>query len=539
MTALLRFFHTVRYLRPVQIFGRVFFRLYRPKIDQCTALERRNCQGAWRLPVVRVQSRLGPDRFRFLNETHEVRNRADWNNPAWSKLWLYNLHYFDDLNAERAAERSVWHEALIGRWIEENPVGQGNGWEPYPISLRVVNWIKWGFGGRHLSGKALHSLALQARLLVKRLEYHLLGNHLFANGKALVFAGLYFEGAEAARWLAKGLDILSCQIREQVLADGGHFERSPMYHAIILEDLLDLMNLMQAYGQAVPAAWKDAAARMLAWFSGMVHPDGEIALLNDAAFGVAPRPAELFAYAERLGVKASGIGGGLKHYASTGYVRVRQGDAVAFLDVAPIGPDYLPGHAHADTLTFELSLFGQRVVVDSGTSCYGDSNERLRQRGTAAHNTVVVNGEDSSEVWSGFRVARRAYPRDIFVEESAGVIRVACSHTGYRRLPGKPVHTREWLFKGNSLQITDRISGCFAKAVGRFHLHPDLKLECHGGATGGSITFADGRKVRFTVAGGRCEGEHTTWHPEFGLTLVNSCLAVEFEAPEVVTVFSW
>ena len=80
-------------------------------------------------------------------------------------------------------------------------------------------------------------------------------------------------------------------------------------------------------------------------------------------------------------------------------------------DVAPIGPDHLPAHAHADTLSFELSFKGRRVFVNSGTSEYGLSAERQRQRGTAAHNTLVLDEENSSEVWAGFRVARRARAR--------------------------------------------------------------------------------------------------------------------------------
>ena len=84
---------------------------------------------------------------------------------------------------------------------------------------------------------------MQVRFLRKRLEIHLLGNHLFANAKALVFAGLYFTGNEADEWLGKGLAILEREVPEQVLRDGGHFERSPMHHGIILEDLLDLLNV--------------------------------------------------------------------------------------------------------------------------------------------------------------------------------------------------------------------------------------------------------------------------------------------------------
>ncbi|HPA06712.1 MAG TPA: heparinase II/III family protein, partial [Candidatus Hydrogenedentes bacterium] len=170
-----------------------------------------------------------------MNEKHELSSAADWNNPAWEKLWLYNLHYFDDLNAEGGAARSDWHRALITRWVAENPVGKGNGWEPYPLSLRIVNWVKWAWAGNELPPVAVESLALQAHFLSRRLEWHILGNHLLANAKALIFAGLFFDGMEAERWLATGAAIFSRQLGEQVLSDGGHFERSPMYHAQVLE----------------------------------------------------------------------------------------------------------------------------------------------------------------------------------------------------------------------------------------------------------------------------------------------------------------
>ncbi len=149
-----------------------------------------------------------------------------------------------------------------------------------------------------------HSLAVQVRYLRKPLEYHLLGNHLFANAKALTFAGLFFSGAEAEEWLAKGLILLQREIAEQILPDGGHFERSPMYHSIILEDILDLINLATVYPNRIPVTqiqtWRQTAQNMLAWLSTMIHPDGGIALFNDAALGIASTPAEINAYAERL-----------------------------------------------------------------------------------------------------------------------------------------------------------------------------------------------------------------------------------------------
>lgn len=82
----------------------------------------------------------------------------------------------------------------------------------------------------------------------------------------------------------------------------------------------------------------------------------------------------------------------------SGYVVAKVNEIKLITDVAKVGPDYIPGHAHADTLSFEFSIGNQRVFVNSGTSIYGLGEERLRQRKTETHNTVVVDGEDSSSV---------------------------------------------------------------------------------------------------------------------------------------------
>src|ERR1700710_1241445 len=290
---LLRYLRTVSYLKPQQVYGRVYFRVARPRLVRGGIPVRSRMQGPWVAPVAKPVLMLSPTLFRFLGEESEIALAAQWNDPAREKLWLYNLHYFDDLNAMGAPDRESWHRNLLERWIGENPPGLGNGWEPYPVSLRIVNWIKWALQGRALEPAFLESLALQARWLAARTEWHLLGNHLLANAKALVFGGLFFEGAEAERWLTLGLDIFRRQLPEQILADGGHFERSPMYHAIILEDLLDLLNLGRAMGRADidgALALADRIARMRGWLEAMTLGDGQIAFFNDAAFGIAASP---------------------------------------------------------------------------------------------------------------------------------------------------------------------------------------------------------------------------------------------------------
>lgn len=543
MTNIFLYFHTLRYLRPVQIYGRLWFRINPVRPNFCPKVVARLFSGQWAVPIERPSLMIGERTFRFLNSPGCVTCAADWNDPAKEKLWLYNLHYFNDLNAVNAVNRVLWHQNLITYWVLGNPPGVGNGWESYPTSLRIVNWIKWVLAGNTLTSECLHNLGVQVRWLRRRIEWHLLGNHLFANAKALVLAGLFFEGDEGAEWLATGLQILKQEVPEQILVDGGHFERSPMYHAIILEDLLDLVNAAVAWPGCVPVTtveqWREAAQRMLRWFNGLTHPDGEIAFFNDAAFGIASNYLTLKAYAKRLKIESeSDINcDGITHFADSGYVRLVCGDAVALLDVAPIGPDYLPGHAHADTLSFELSLFGQRVVVNSGTSQYGINPERLLQRATAAHSTVQVDDANSSEVWGGFRVARRAHPFDLLIEKSKDVLKVTCSHDGYHRLSGQPTHHRCWSLANDGLQVSDTIKGHFYEAVARYYFHPSVTVTSEGDM--GWLSLSSGQKVRWAVAGGEARVLYSTWHPEFGLSIPNQCLEIVMLRPTIAMKFFW
>ena len=556
-----RYIHTLRHLRPVQIYGRVWFKQYRGRPDERAAPRLRVRSGLLQQPCARAPSMPDAMTFRFLNTTCRLSTWQGWNDPSVDKLWLYNLHYFDDLNSSDSAVRGGWHRSLIDRWIAENPPPRGNGWEPYPTSLRIVNWVKWSLAGNALEAGWVHSLAVQVRWLRNRLEWYLLGNHLLANAKALAIAGLFFEGEEADRWLETGLRIYRHELAEQVLPDGGNFERSPMYHAIILEDLLDLINLAGVFPGRVPAgqlaSWRDSTQRMLEWLAVMTHPDGEIAFFNDAATGIAPTLMELTAYAGRLGLTlAAGRSGtgraacvavaaspssAITQLPDSGYVRLSRGDATALLDVGPIGPDYQPGHAHADTLSFELSLFGQRVMVNSGTSCYGISAERLRQRGTAAHNTVTVDGQDSSEVWGGFRVARRARPILETVSQSGDAARVAASHDGYKRLPGRNIHRRQWTLSPNDLRIQDAVSGPFRQARARFHVHPGVQVETLDLPAGKlTLRLPQGPVVQFAVDGAASLAiEPATWHPEFGVAVTNFCIVATFETGTLNTRIAW
>tara|TARA_Y100000588_G_scaffold392671_1_gene505462 strand:+ start:8788 stop:10251 length:1464 start_codon:yes stop_codon:yes gene_type:complete len=484
---------------------------------------------------------VGPFSFRFLNRTHSLTESRGWEDLDSEKLWLYNLHYFDDLNADNAQERTRWHRDLINRWILENEPGEGTGWEPYPTSLRIVNWIKWSLAGNPLEPEWLHSLAIQARWLRRRVEWHLLGNHIFSNAKALVFAGLFFSGPEAAKWLSTGLRILEREMPNQILPDGAHFELSPMYHALIFEDMLDLSNLARVYPnddktlESAQGKMHDHLSPMLFWLRCMTHSRGTLAHFNDTADGIAPANTEIERYARDLGIEAPYPPTvGTTWFKHSGYVRLASSPTTVIVDVGHVGPDYLLAHAHADTLSFELSVGRELVVVNGGVSCYEKSAQRHLERGTASHSTVQIGDHDSSEVWNSFRVGRRAKPFDVTVDDC----KVTASHNGYRHLSGSPTHKRMWTVDGDSLIVEDWVAPSQEIATARFHFAPVLTLQPFADS-GWEIVSQTKKIAIIRVDEGEGVLTNSQFAPEFGKKVSTCCLRVRLTHGRAKTVISW
>lgn len=541
-----KYYHTLKYLKPEQILNRLYRSLHHPVPDIRPAPRKRTPTRTWIEGIRKAPAMLGPTRFRFLNEEHELKSLHSWNDAALGKLWLYNLHYFDDLNAVGSLERQEWHKQLILKWICHNQPGVGVGWEPYPLSKRLVNMIVWALCGNALPAELNESLAVHARFLKKSLEYHLLCNHLFENAKALLYAGAYYDGIEAQTWFRKGLCVLEKEVEEQILPDGGHIERSPMYHAIILEDILDVLNLFNVYSGLLPPVKQSFCfhlvrkiKKMLIWLKAMTHPDGNISLFNDAAFCIGADVCSLEGYAKRLGVEDFTYNKrSITELTSSGFIRLENEEAVVIMDVGKIGPDYNPGHAHAGTFSFEMSLFGKRFIVDTGTSCYGQCKEREIQRSTRSHNTVVVNNQDSSEVWGNFRVARRARSFGLKTSATQEYSVVICSHDGYSRLHPDIIHTRRWILAKDKLTIIDVIEGTYASAVGFFHLHPEVSAEVFDGGCRGQCMLGD-KRICWELYAANAFLEKSVYHPEFGVSQQNECIRVQFLDKEISIVFSW
>ena len=401
-----------------------------------------------------------PASFTFLNRKTEFGNEVDWSFNHFGKLWTYNLNYFDFINqSEISEEASI---GLINSYLDNYHLLK-DGLESYPTSLRIMNLIQYQLRLKNSQVNAL--IYSDTCRLVKNLEYHLMANHLLENGFAILMSGYYFS---LDKWIDRGEDLLSIQLEEQIEEDGAHFELSPMYHAIILSRILDILMVYQTLNNeesSLILQLKQYATRMLTWLNNMTFSDGTFPLVNDAAFGITYSTSELNEYG-----KSMGVGVKSDRCVTDTYRMIRASKYELFIDVNDIGPSYQPGHAHADTFNFVLYVDGKPSIVDTGTSTYEAGSVRDYERSTAAHNTVEIAGLNSSEVWAAFRVGKRATV--IALEEGENFIKGV--HNGYDRIGSK--HKRLWTWTERSIVIEDDIIGRVNEGIAYFHLHPDVEI---------------------------------------------------------------
>lgn len=418
--------------------------------------------------IYKPKSYLGNNRFCFLNIEQDFNG---WDDLRQGTLWNYNLNYMDFLLQENISFKEI--SRWINRFIDET-TDDSISWEPYPIALRGINWIKC-FAIHHKiipeeeKQKWDASLYRQYRSLYKNLEYHLLGNHLLEDAYSLFWGGLYFkEDAfyEKAVWL------LMEELNEQILPDGAHYELSPMYHEILLDRLLDCINAAKYnhrfIGQENMTSFIEEKAKlMLGWLHSIIYQDGTIPLLNDAAYGIAPDSNKLFAYAKRLDLQES-----VYPLKESGYRKYHSLHFEMIIDIGNIGPDYIPGHAHADTFNYELRIDEKPFIIDSGISTYNKNERRQYERETQAHNTVHLEGINSSEVWGGFRVGQRA--KITYLKEENN--RIIARHNGY--IQQHIEHERIFELNENNIRILDSlIPASGKKGINIILLYPDIIIE--------------------------------------------------------------
>lgn len=433
--------HTISHLKPTQVVFQMKNRLIKAKYIQLQALKHEMPKLSTEfLPKYKC---VEGNRFSFLNIESEFTN---WNDIANGTLWTYNLNYFDFINQDIISidEACKW----IDKFIADRPSITW-GLDPYPIALRGINWIK--FFCNHPKSVTLereNSLWSQYKLLEKKLEYHLLGNHLLEDAFSLYIGSYYFHDKPM---MAKAYRLLISQLKEQTMKDGAHYEQSPMYHCILLDRLLDCINFNAT------EVLKEIAIRQLGWLKSICFSDGSWPTFNDASLGIAPSPTQIIDYAKRLGLesKPSTLG-------ASGYRKFIDADVEAIIDCGNIAASYQPGHTHADSFNYELRINGMPVVVDTGISTYNKTERRQYERSTKAHNCVSVDDQNSDEVWGGFRVGRHCKVTVTCDEKN----HVEAYHNGF----GKKCY-RSFTLNDSCFTIEDKYDG---DAISYIHLAPDV-----------------------------------------------------------------
>ena len=406
-----------------------------------------------------------------------------WKSRKYTKLVQYKLNYFDYIfNEDETVDKSAIQ--IVNDWIDKSNL-RSVGMQPYPTSLRIVNWIIWSETISFSSAKFRNSILDQLLFLSKNIEWDVGGNHLIANAKALIFGGIYFSGKDAKNILDNGIEMFEKQLHMQILSDGGHYERSVMYHSIILFDVIQLLELCYLnksyFNKRFIFLLESTATKMWNWLCAMCHPDGEPTVFGDVVRNETIKPYQYKIFLNNYAVLKLLNFNKLKKppildvQSQSRYITFRNKNASLFWNVGGPSPDHQPGHSHADTLSLELSIKGKRFLVNPGTSTYDICPRRFYERSTMSHNTVAINKEDSNEIWSSFRVGRRARVKMIshnVIKNSATYI-----HDGYRYLPGKPNHKRKVKLSNTNLVIQDQvISKKYHNCFSYYFFSPEAKL---------------------------------------------------------------
>ena len=459
------FFNTLKHLKLKQVFYQCYYRVI--------SVKRKSSLTPLKVEEFKLQSfpcknnvlqiENSSYNFTFLNQKKSFSKKdIDFGFKGFGLLWAYNLNYFEFLLQKNITKKEGI--TLLYSFYEDKRNSILN--DPYPISLRINNVIKFNLL-HNINDNAINkNLYADLDILNKKIEYHIMANHLLENAFALFVGAYYFNDKEK---LNKARCLLENQLKEQILNDGMHYERSIMYHSIILERLLDTINLIDSnQHDPILRTLKSFSVKMTGFLKNW-ESFNQPPMMQDATNGIALAQKELLSYAKRL------LGDSYPKTPSllsdSNYRILNQDSLQIVANVGQISPSYQPGHAHADELNFELYYKGTPLIVDRGISTYEKNTKRQIERSTIAHNCLCINNENSSEIWGGFRVAKRA---SVTIEEAENTLSASM-----KTVKGKRIK-RAWSKVVNEFMIHDRASKFNPtkdQIIGRLHFHPEVSIE--------------------------------------------------------------
>ena len=497
-----RYYHTLKDVGFKRILLRIFYE-FNKKIDNNLNeffLKRiyrlRNKKIKWD-PVFEFSSELKFSNkypkyleFNFLNIKQKLTIPFRWDTYK-PRLWKWNLHYFNwmldwlDLYCEKKKTNNLF---LLGEiyddWISKSPIGRGDAWHSYIISMRLRNiiWVLTLFPELK-SNNRINSLWTQMCWLNTHKENHHGGNHYLENLIALSFCSLHFEGHKARSIFSQTQLELTKELKLQILDDGGHEERTPSYHLLLLEHLTELALTIQKKLGDRPEWLVTHIYKMTRWSEKIRLIGGKFPNFNDATTSSCSPLDEVLKYALSYLNQETHKLYGLKNFQVrnlkfTNVNSIKQGDSLSdnylmnydqkfksplITDLPDTGwtilrpghkyelvfkcgtpcPKHLGAHVHSDLLSFDFLYDSIPLIAETGVSTYEKGLERNYQRSCSAHNTLQlgqnlgkgkINWIEPVDTWHAFRAGKKANPRNRRYENFKDLLIVNGGHNAFEEI---------------------------------------------------------------------------------------------------------
>ncbi len=415
--------------------------------------------------------------------------------------WLRDLHA---LGTDAARGRA---RTLVSDWIatqHTDPLAE----RPDVIGARIAAWLGHydffaasaddAFRQRLMSRTAADAAAVAAALPVEELDQRAL-----TALKGLIAAAVALP--EHAALLTRALRFLPQEIARQILPDGCHVERSPAVQLAALRDLIEIRSLLQSINSTQPAPLGSAIERMVPALRSLRHGDGGLALFNGSK---EDSPASI-----DLVLAQAGRGGRpLPALTDAGFYRLAAGRSVLIVDAGVPAPRGLDRFAHAGTLSLELSVGRERLVVNCGAAPAASEAWRDALRATAAHSTLVIADVNSSELApDGLR--RRPEKVEVERQEASGAHWLETSHDGWSK-PFGAIHRRRLYMaeSGEDIRGEDAIEAPIPQAFTiRFHLHPGVTASLQQDSEAALLRLPSGAGWRLRAEGARMTLEESIY----------------------------
>ena len=434
-------------------------------------------------------------------------------------MWEYNLFYFDFLFSSKFISNKNLSLKLLNKWIIISYLKKKHTmWDAYPTSIRLINLIKFCIFHNINSHRINESIFNHIEHLKNNLEYRLDANHLLTNLIAINFGNSFLKNEDdnSLKFNRVLVNEINLQFKNYL-----HYEKTPTYHNLLTEKLIEYL-IVKKYLKIKILNNEILLIKKLIYTSkNFSHPDNYPSFFNDTNFD-----SLNFKQLEKLfKTNFKKIELSYNQKKSDNSLLVLKNKKI-FLISKCCGPNpiFNPGHSHADTLSFEISLNKRRFLINKGISTYSNMKQRNEERSTKSHNCLTINDENSSEIWSLFRIGKKSRIKNLNINLSKKTIE--CSHDGFSKIFKNILHKRRWNITSNKIFIVDELIGYPYSFVLNFHFSPTTKLfyinnqsiSFKNDQSNGLICFSNSKKILI---------KNSFYYPKFGYKKPIKSLIIE------------